>query len=535
MDSLRNILAPPSSASASDEEGIKNQVLIPRQKGAFRKLLAFLGPGFLVCIAYIDPANFESDLQSGAQYRYELLWVVLFASVAGLIIQSLAANLGVVTGRHLAEHCRTEYPRLVKYVLWILAEVTIIASDIPEVIGTAFALNMLFSIPLWIGVLLTGVSTLLLLALQQYGVRKLEFVVALFVFVMVGCFFAELGYAKPEASEVLKGFIPRLSGHGATGIAISLLGAMIMPHNLYLHSALVLTRKIHRSEEAIKEGCRYYLLECGFAIFLSFLINVCVISVSATVCFRPDLSPEDRDKCSDLDLNQASFLLRNVLGQWSKVIFAVALLASGESSTITGTYAGQYVMQGFLNLRLKPWMRNLLTRSVAIVPSLVVALIGGSRSAGQLIIVCSMILSFVLPFVLIPLLRFTGSKLKMGAHVNSLGIMIVTGFIGGCVMTVNVYFLVSAFVKWLISSHTLLAGRVILGMIVFSLTLLYLLFIAYLSLRPLSDTACFPDPAETKDLESEVLEDEKAAAQVLNRTDILKMQLPGDVLAEDSE
>ncbi|KAL2591145.1 hypothetical protein AAZV13_13G327500 [Glycine max] len=412
------------------ENSDTNQIVVPDRK-SWKNLFAYMGPGFLVSIAYIDPGNFETDLQSGAQYKYELLWIILLASCAALVIQSMAANLGVVTGKHLAEHCRAEYPRVPNFILWIIAEIAIVACDIPEVIGTAFALNMLFNIPVWIGVLLTGLSTLMLLALQQYGVRKLEFLIAFLVFTIAACFMVELGYAKPDAKEVLKGlFEPELKGSGATGLAISLLGAMVMPHNLFLHSALVLSRKIPRSVQGIREACRFYMIESAFALMVAFLINVCVISVSGAVCNSSNLNAEDQMSCQDLDLNKASFLLRNVLGKWSSKLFGIALFASGQSSTITGTYAGQYVMQGFLDLRLEPWIRNMLTRCLAIVPSLIVAVIGGSAGAGKLIIVASMILSFELPFALVPLLKFTSSKTKMGTHVNSTMISAVTWIIG---------------------------------------------------------------------------------------------------------
>ncbi|KAI6672049.1 hypothetical protein NL676_006934 [Syzygium grande] len=392
----------------------EDQIVVP-DRTSWKNIFAYIGPGFLVSIAYIDPGNFETDLQAGAQYKYGLLWIILVASCAALIIQSLAAKLGVVTGKHLAEHFRMEYPKLPNFILWVLAEIAIVACDIPEVIGTAFALNMLFKIPVWCGVLLTGLSTLMLLALQQYGVRKLEFLIAFLVSTIAACFFGELGYAKPVASEVLDGlFVPQLKGDGATGLAISLLGAMVMPHNLFLHSALVLSRKIPRSVRGIKEACRFYMIESAFALMLAFLINISIISVSGAVCNLTSLNPQDQAGCQDLDLNKASFLLRNVLGHWSSKLFAIALLASGQSSTITGTYAGQYVMQGFLDLRLTPWVRNFLTRCLAIIPSLIVALAGGSAGAGKLIIIASMILSFELPFALIPLLKFTSSKTKMG-------------------------------------------------------------------------------------------------------------------------
>ncbi|KAA8540547.1 hypothetical protein F0562_024534 [Nyssa sinensis] len=382
----------------------------------------------------------------------ELLWIILVASCAALIIQSLAANLGVVTGKHLAEHCRMEYPKVPNFILWVLAEIAIVACDIPEVIGTAFALNMLFSIPIWCGVLLTGLSTLVLLALQQYGVRKLEFLIAFLIFTIATCFLVELGYAKPNSSEVLHGlFVPQLKGNGATGLAISLLGAMVMPHNLFLHSALVLSRKIPRSVNGVKEACRFYMIESGFALTVAFLINVSVISVSGAVCNSSNLKPDDQKSCQDLDLNKASFLLENVLGSWSSKLFAIALLASGQSSTITGTYAGQYVMQGFLDLRLKPWIRNFLTRCLAIVPSLIVAIIGGSAGAGKLIIMAS--------------------------------ISATTCIVGSLIMGINIYYLATSFIKLLLHSHLKLAAAVFCGILGFSGILVYMAGIAYLVLR----------------------------------------------------
>ncbi|KAH9667456.1 metal transporter Nramp1 [Citrus sinensis] len=513
--------------SFSNAPLIKNedadQIVVP-DKTSWKNLFAYIGPGFLVSIAYIDPGNFETDLQSGAQYKYELLWIILVASCAALIIQSLAANLGVVTGKHLAEHCRNEYPKVPNFILWVLAEIAIVACDIPEVIGTAFALNMLFKIPVWIGVLLTGFSTLILLALQQYGVRKLEFLIAFLVFTMAGCFFAELGYAKPEAKEVLHGlFVPQLKGNGATGLAISLLGAMVMPHNLFLHSALVLSRKIPRSVRSIKacvddrvntlsrsqidcsiflllivgnglmghiefiflygrEACRFYMIESGFALAVAFLINVSVIS--------------------------------NVLGSWSSKLFAIALLASGQSSTITGTYAGQYVMQGFLDLRLKPWLRNFLTRCLAIVPSLIVALIGGSAGAGQLIIIASMILSFELPFALVPLLKFTSSKITA-----------ITWIIGSLIMIINVYYLATSFIKFLFHGNLKLVEVVFLGIFGFSAMAVYLAGVAYLVLRK-NKEASHLLALTTHENQHSTNESGNASLYSLPREDIASMQLP---------
>ncbi|KAJ0086665.1 hypothetical protein Patl1_08329 [Pistacia atlantica] len=436
-----------------------NQVFSLLEPG-WRKFLQFIGPGFLVSLAYLDPGNLETDLQAGANHGYELLWVVLMGLIFALIIQSLAANLGVSTGKHLSELCRIEYPNYVKYCLWLLAEIAVIAADVPEGI------------------------TLLLLGLERYGVRKVEMLIATLVFVMAACFFAEMSYAKPSTVDVLKGmFIPKLKDQGATGDAVALFGALVMPHNLYLHSALVLSRKVPSSVRGINDACRYFLIESGLALFLAFLINVAVISVSGTVCSAANLSAYSKDQCSDMTLNSASFLLKNVLGKSSSIVYAIALLASGQSSSITGTYAGQFIMQGFLDLKMKQWMRNLMTRSIAILPSLIVSIIGGPQGAGKLIIIASMILSFELPFSLIPLLKFSSSSTKMGPHKNSIYIILISWILGLGIMGINVYYLSTGFVGWLIHNHLPKAGNIVIGVIVFPLMAIYILAVIYLAFR----------------------------------------------------
>ncbi|KAL2503609.1 Metal transporter Nramp6 [Abeliophyllum distichum] len=455
-----------------------------KQKPGWKNFLSYVGPGFLVSLAYLDPGNLETDLQAGANHGYELLWVILIGLIFALVIQSLAANLGVSTGKHLSELCKAEYPRYIRYCLWLLAEIAVIAADIPEVIGTAFALNILFKIPVWVGVLCTGLSTLLLLGLQRYGVRKLELLITILVFVLAACFFGELSYVKPPAKGVIKGmFIPKLSGNGATGDAIALLGALVMPHNLFLHSALVLSRKIPNSVRGVNDACRFYLIESGFALFVAFLINVAVISVSGTVCLADDLSKDDTERCSDLTLNSASFLLKNVLGRSSSTVYAIALLASGQSSTITGTYAGQFIMQGFLDLKMKTWLRNFVTRCIAITPSLVVSIIGGPSGAGRLIIIASMILSFELPFALIPLLKFSSSATKMGPHKNSIYIVVFSWILGLGIIGINIYYLSTAFVDWIIHNNLPKVGNVFIGIIVFPLMAVYILSVIYLACR----------------------------------------------------
>ncbi|KAI3686935.1 hypothetical protein L1987_80625 [Smallanthus sonchifolius] len=484
------------SSPVDNTKDYEHQEMESDQKPGWRTFLSFVGPGFLVSLAYLDPGNLETDLQAGANHRYELLWVILIGLIFALIIQSLAANLGVSTGKHLSELCQAEYPTFVKYCLWLLAEVAVIAADIPEVIGTAFALNILFKIPVWVGVLLTGFSTLLLLGLQKYGVRKLEVLIAILVFIMAGCFFGEMSYVKPPAADVLKGmFVPKLSGHGATGDAIALLGALVMPHNLFLHSALVLSRKIPNSVRGVNvspftnkdnykfDACRFFLIESGIALFVAFLINVSIIAVSGTVCSAKNLSSDALDRCNDLSLDSASFLLKNVLGKSSSTLYSIALLASGQSSTITGTYAGQFIMQGFLDLKMRKWLRNLITRCIAITPSLIVSIIGGSSGAGRLIVIASMILSFELPFALIPLLKFSSTTIKMGPHKNSMIIIVLSWVLGLGIIGINIYYLSTSFVDWLIHSTLPRVANVFIGIIVFPIMAIYVLSVLYLMFR----------------------------------------------------
>ncbi|KAJ8773391.1 hypothetical protein K2173_028568 [Erythroxylum novogranatense] len=474
-------------------------------KPGWKKFLSYVGPGFLVSLGYLDPGNLETDLQAGANHKYQLLWLILVGLIFALLIQSLAANLGVSTGKHLAELCKAEYPKYVRICLWLLGEITVIAADIPEVIGTAAALNILFHIPLWIGVLLTGLSTLLLLGLQRFGARKLELLISLVVFTMAACFFGEMSFVKPPASQVLKGiFVPKLSGQSAIADSIALLGALVPPHNLFLHSALVLTRKVPNTAQGINDACRYFLMETGFALFVAFLINVSVVAVSGAVCFADNLSSDNANRCNNLTLDSASFLLKNVLGKSSSILYAIALLGAGQSSTITSTFAGQFIMQGFLDLTMKKWIRNLVTRSIAIAPSLVVSIIGGSAGAGRLIIIASMILSFEIPFVFIPLLRFSGSTAKMGPHRNSIYIIVVSWILGLLIIGINVYYLVTGFIHWLLHNNLPKVGNIFIGLIVFPLMVVYILAVLYLTFK--KDTAVtYIEPAKSNtEVESKI-------------------------------
>ena len=378
-----------------------------------RKFLAFLGPGFLMCIGYVDPGNFESDLQAGVQYGYSLLWVLLWATIAGLFVQAMCVRLALATGWHLARVMRDEYPPRVRYALWVATELAIVASDIPEVIGTALALKLIFGLPTAWGVGITSLSTLLFLGLQSFGVRKLEAFIGALVGVMSICFVAQMSLlGGGDGGEVVAGIVaPVIRDPNALFIAISLLGAVVMPHNLFLHSALVLSRTFALGERALRSAYKYNVAECALALLVTLVINFAVVIVAARSIRDADFhdpTGERRQGIIDRPLQNAPEMLKDVLGVAAKGMFAAALLASGQSSTITGTYAGQFVMEGFLELRIDPVLRAFLTRSAAIVPSLLVVLIAGDEYAEFLIVVSSVILFVQLPYALIPLVKFCG-------------------------------------------------------------------------------------------------------------------------------
>ena len=379
-----------------------------------KTLWKFMGPGFLMCIAYVDPGNFESDLRAGTLFAYDLLWVLLCATLAGWYVQGLAIRLALATGWDLARCFRDEYPKATTVALWACTELAIIASDVPEVIGTALALRLIFGIPTWAGVVLTAASTLVFLALQTFGIRKLEAFMAALVGVMSVCFMAEVSYVDAPAGEVFMGmFVPRIPGSQALFITVSLIGAVVMPHNLFLHSALVLSRGFSLGEKSLRMAFKYNIVESGLALTVSLFINFAVMIVAAATYATLD-DPAQMQEVRDRPLQNAPLMLKQVLGSAAKGLFAAALLASGQSSTITGTYAGQFVMDGFLELRINPILRSFVTRMCAILPSLTVVLVAGDRYAESLIVISSTILAMQLPYALIPLIKFTASPNIMG-------------------------------------------------------------------------------------------------------------------------
>lgn len=424
----------------------------------------------------MDPGNLDTDIQAGARFQYRLIWVLILASFLGLLVQTLATRLGVITGKNLAQLCRREYPKKLSFALWILAELTVIASDIPEVIGTAIALRLLFKIQLWVGVIITAFSVFLFLGLSYFGVRKLEFFIASLVGMILVCFLAEMFISHVPVTGVLSGLTPTASLEMVFSIT-SLTGAVVMPHNLFLHSGLVQTRAFGRTASDIKEACKYNLIESAIALSISIIINISVISVSAKDFFYNE----------DAGLETAPKLLNTVLGgdRTAEIFFALALLASGQSSTMTGTFAGQYVMEGFLDLNVPQWLRASITRGMAILPSLAVALAAGEGGADNLIVLSQTLLSILLPFSLIPLLKFTNSETKMGRKfANPKWVKIATMILSAMVITANLALVFSSLEDAVGEMNQSSAILTRIAAVLFGLS--YIVFLVYLVRKPLT-------------------------------------------------
>ncbi len=408
----------------------------------FRKLLAFAGPGYLVAVGYMDPGNWATDLAGGSKYGYTLLSVILLSNLMAILLQGLSSKLGIVTGRDLAQACRDHYSRPVSFVLWVLCEIAIAACDLAEVIGTAIALNLLFGIPLTWGIIITAFDVMLILMLQQKGFRILEAVVIVLMATIGACFLFEIIISRPDMAEVAKGFVPSpsiLSDSGKLYIAIGILGATVMPHNLYLHSSIVQTRRYNEDYAGKKEAVKYAFLDSTIALSFALFINAAILIVAAAT-FHTTGNTEVAE------IQDAYQLLTPLLGVGgASAVFAIALLASGQNSTLTGTLAGQIVMEGFLDIRLRPWLRRLITRAIAIIPAVIVSVMYGESGTARLLILSQVILSFQLAFAVFPLVMFTGDKLKMGSFVNPTWLKILAWIIAGIIATLNVWLLVQTF------------------------------------------------------------------------------------------
>lgn len=428
----------------------ESNATVPIKKGLgfWRKMLAFSGPGYLIAVGYMDPGNWATDLAGGSRFGYTLLSVIMISNLMAILLQSLALRLGIVTGRDLAQACRDHYSPPVAFVLWILCEIAIIACDLAEVIGSAIALNLLFGIPLIWGVLLTALDVMLLLMLQNKGFRWLEAVVITLVATIGICFAAEIIFSRPDVAGILSGFVPSpqiVTNPEMLYIAIGILGATVMPHNLYLHSSIVQTRNYERTPEGKREAIKFATIDSTVALMFALFINAAILIVAAAT-FHTSGNTEVAE------IGDAYQLLSPLLGvSVASTLFAVALLASGQNSTLTGTLAGQIVMEGFLNIRIRPWLRRLITRLIAIVPAVIVTFLYGESGTAQLLVFSQVVLSMQLSFAVFPLVMFTSDKLKMGEFVNPLWQKILAYIIAAVIAALNFWLLAQVFGEWLSS------------------------------------------------------------------------------------
>ena len=455
MAAIPRVTAPPEPPAHSDA-GWRHARVAPTLAEVYRtvpvsgttvwrKLVAFAGPGYLVAVGYMDPGNWATDLAGGSQFGYTLLSVILLSNLMAVLLQGLALKLGIVTGRDLAQACRDHFSAPVSFVLWVLCEIAIAACDLAEVIGSAIALNLLFEIPLAVGVVITAIDVLLVLFLQNKGFRLLEALVIALVATVGACFLFELIISRPEFAEVMKGFVPDrhvVSNPAMLYIAIGILGATVMPHNLYLHSSIVQTRKYEQNSEGKRDAVRYAFIDSTIALSFALFINAAILIVAAATFHKTG-------NTEVAEIQDAYKLLTPLLAAGASTVFALALLASGQNSTLTGTLAGQIVMEGFLNIRLRPWLRRLITRGIAIVPAVIVTLLYGESGTARLLIFSQVILSLQLSFAVFPLVMFTSDKAKMGEFVNPRWLKALAYTVAGVIASLNAWLLVQTMRGWI--------------------------------------------------------------------------------------
>jgi len=430
-------ISPPITPSSGEHRlsDAHGTVVVPSGASFWRKLLAFSGPGFLVAVGYMDPGNWATDIGGGSAFGYTLLSVVFFSNLMAVLLQSLCAKLGIVTGRDLAQACRDHYSKPVVISLWLLCELAICACDLAEVIGTAIALKLLFHLPLIVGVILTALDVVAVLLLAHKGFRRLEAVVIALMGLITLCFGLEIFFSKPVFSDVFAGFIPTLElvrNPQMLYMGIAILGATVMPHNLYLHSSVVQTRKYAQNTSAKREALLFANLDSAIALTAALFVNAAILIVAAAAFHT-------RGRHDVAEIQDAYVLLSPTLGvAVAGVLFAVALLASGQNSTLTGTLAGQIVMEGFLHIRLRPWVRRLVTRGLAIIPAVICAAMYGDSGTTKLIVLSQVVLSLQLPFAVVPLVMFTNDRKKMGEFVNARWLRILAWVVAGLIIVLNV-------------------------------------------------------------------------------------------------
>jgi manganese transport protein len=394
----------------------------------------------------MDPGNWATDLEGGARFGYQLIWVLLMSNLMAVLLQTLSARMGIAAGRDLAQACRESYPRPVAFALWILCEIAIAACDLAEVLGTAIGLNLLLKVPLLYGVIITGFDTMLFLVIQNFGIRKMEAFILMFVSTIGACFAIEVFLSQPVWTDVAKGFVPHLTAESLY-VAVGILGATVMPHNLYLHSALVQTRDVEQSGEGKRTACRYNLVDTAIALNAAFFVNAAILIVAASVFFTKGLVVTE--------IQQAHELLTPLMGTTiASTLFAVALLCAGQSSTLTGTLAGQIVMEGFLQFKIRPVLRRLITRLIAIIPAVIVISLKGEHGSYDLLILSQVILSLQLPFAVVPLIKFTSNKERMGDFTNKLWVRILAWSTAVIIIGLNANLVVGEIAEWIEAAGT---------------------------------------------------------------------------------
>ncbi|HEY0246472.1 MAG TPA: Nramp family divalent metal transporter [Mucilaginibacter sp.] len=449
--------------------------VVTENKTGWRKILAFIGPAYLVSVGYMDPGNWATDIAGGSAFGYRLIWVLFASNLIALLLQSLSARLGIVRGLDLAQVSKNSYPRFVNFCLYILAQLAIIACDLAEIIGMAIGLNLLFHLPLIWGVSLTITDTVLMLFLMNKGMRKLEVFIVSMIFIVGLSFLIEMFIVTPNVVEVAKGFIPGNLSGSALYIAIGIIGATVMPHNLYLHSSLVQTRQITRTDEGIRTAIKFNLFDTVIALNLAFLVNAAILILAATAFFK-------RGYFHIAEIQDAYKLLEHIFGSVAPVLFAIALIASGQSSTITGTLAGQIIMEGHINLRIEPWLRRLLTRVLAIVPAVFTILYSGETGLGNLIILSQVVLSLQLGFAVIPLIHFTSDRKKMGNFAISLKVKIAAWASAILIVVLNAKLVYEQINTWVNASP---GTAIWMYTLVLPVVIAIAILLVYVFLRPL--------------------------------------------------
>lgn len=445
-------------------QDVHGSVDVSNHKSKWRKLLSFFGPAYLVSVGYMDPGNWATDLAGGSQFGYTLIWVLLMSNIMALLLQSLSARLGIVWGKDLAQCNRETYPRGMNFILYLLAEIAIAACDLAEVLGMAIGLQLLFGLDLIWGVLISLLDTFLLLWLQRLGMRKMEMFIISMIALIGMCFLVEMIFAKPDITAIAGGLVPDIPNQAALYIAIGIIGATVMPHNLYLHSALVQTRKVQRDEQSIRKAIKYNFWDSAIALNLALFVNAAILILAAAVFHKAG-------RTDVAELKDAHRLLQPMLGsEWAPRLFAVALIAAGQSSTVTGTLAGQIVMEGYLRLRISPALRRMMTRLLAIVPAILVILISGEEKVGQLLIFSQVLLSMQLAFAVIPLIHFVSDRKRMGKFTINITTKVVSWIVAGIIAALNFKLVYEEVRDWISDSDSILIDILIIvgyiGMIV---------------------------------------------------------------------